>query len=125
MDNARNTNGTFKEGDVPWNKGSKGVMKAWNKGKRKIPFTTKFCIKCGVEYTRSPKLGNEGWLKRQFCSKSCKSKGNAHNIGRKHSDETREKMRKANPRGELNRNWNPNRDEIKSNKDRHYCAKYI
>ena len=97
---------------------------AWNKGKRKIPFITKLCEHCFTPYTRSAKKGDEQWLKQRFCSKSCKQKGNKHNLGRKHSEETLAKMRKSHPRGELSPNWNPDRTQVKSNKDRHYSAAY-
>ena len=54
---------TFKKGNVPWNKGTKGIMKAWNKGK-----------KC--DYL----LGNQNGFK----------KGNSAFKGRKHSENTKE-----------------------------------
>lgn len=104
----------FKKGGIPWNKGTKGVMKAWNKGKNAMQVT----CHCGNQITAP------AWRKQKFCSKSCVHKGNKTNLWRKHSIETRRKMRLSHPRGELSPLWNPNRDEVKSNKDRHYNAQY-
>ena len=40
----------FKSGQIPWNKGTKGVMKAWNKDKKGIHLSVKSEFKKGMEY---------------------------------------------------------------------------
>ena len=93
-------------------------MSAWNKGIRKIPFTTKACEVCHSTYERGPKCGDQDWLKRKFCSKSCKSRGNKYRLGHKHSVETRKKMSDSHPKGELSPIWRKDRTEHWLNKDR-------
>lgn len=124
METARNPNGTFKKGFTPWSKGRKGITVAWNKGIRKIPFTKKVCTKCSEEYLRRPHEGDTAWLKRQFCSKSCKSKGNTHNIGKKHSDETRAKMREKHPSGEASPYWIKDRTKLRKSEKKHLDGQY-
>lgn len=87
----------------------------WNKGKN----VKQIVCKCGKQ------IPAPAWRKPQFCSKSCAKKGNKTNLGRKHSIETRNKMRLSHPRGELSPFWKKDRTQIKANKDRHHDARYI
>lgn len=36
------TKGSFKKGHIPWCQGTKGICKAWNKGKKRPPFSEKW-----------------------------------------------------------------------------------
>ncbi len=103
MEFHRNKNGTFQKGKPSWNKGSTGVMKAWNKGKNAVTFT----CRCGNIFTAP------AWRKQKFCSKSCVHKGNKTNLGKKHSIETRKKMSLAHPKGELSPYWIKDRTQLK------------
>lgn len=51
---------TFKKGQAPWNKGTKGVMIAWNKINNTIT-----CLTCKKEFHSSPSN------KSKFCSRDC------------------------------------------------------
>lgn len=56
------------KGRSVWNKGLKGVQKAWNKGLSK-KLVDRTCIKCGIffkEYLSDVKSGNG-----KYCSRSC------------------------------------------------------
>ena len=79
----------FKKGNIPWNKNTKGIMIAWNKGKKFSPEAiermkiaqknrirtdykgkiTKICEICKIEFSVFPYLKE----KRRFCSLKCKS----------------------------------------------------
>lgn len=96
---------------------------AWNK----IPdslLETKTCVRCSVLYKRDTNQGLDAWSRRRFCSKSCKSRGNKVNLGKKHSIETRKKMSNSHGRGSKNRLWKQDRAEILSNKERHWNSEY-
>jgi len=85
----------------------------WNKGVRKISFITKICIQCYSCFERGENMGDKQWLNQKFCSKSCKSIGNKHRQGTKHSIETRKKMSTAHPKGELSPYWIKDRSKLK------------
>lgn len=53
---------TFKKGNIPWNKGTKGVMKAWNKGKKRPDAHLnlgKLAIKGAIPWNKGKKLSPE------------------------------------------------------------------
>ena len=60
--------------------GRKGIG-AWNKNRRKIPFTSKYCLACSRIYLRYPDSSDILWLRRRFCSKSCALVGNKRTMG--------------------------------------------
>jgi len=98
---------------------------AWNKGMRKMTLTSKQCH-CGKTFEKHPDKAYSEWEKQQFCSKSCKSKGNKHRLGHRHSIETRNKMSASHPKGESSPNWIKDRSKLKrygdASKDRRSYA---
>lgn len=86
----------FKKGLIPWNKGTKGVMKAWNKGKKMRPETRAKILPLLAKYTKPgpthPNWKGENakyaaihmWVnkykkKPKYCTK-CGKAGNSHQI---------------------------------------------
>src|SRR3972149_11613286 len=78
-------NGWFKKGHIPWCKGTKGVRKAWNKGKTGIylPET--------LEKNRQAHLGRKH-SEESKAKIGLASKGNKYALGNKLSKETKRKM---------------------------------
>lgn len=103
--------GRFKKGQIPWNKGTKGVMKvnatSFIKGQpahnKKTPLK-KVCPSCGTKFEVRP-----SWSYVVCCSRKCFSKGRPSPMkGKKHSEETREKLSKSHIglcSGENHYNW--------------------
>lgn len=99
----------FKKGQIPWNKGTIGVVKAnsgsFIKGQpasNKTVWIKKVC-KCGKEFSVKPSLDRV-----KTCSRSCAVKGRISGYkGYVSSPETREKQRQAKLgiRGEAHWNW--------------------
>ena len=82
----RNKRGQFVKGNTPWCKGTKGVVKAWNKNIKGLHFSPSTEFKKGES---SPKKGIHQWfvckgcnkdfypddqVKRAYCSKECLTK---------------------------------------------------
>lgn len=113
----------FITGQIPWNKGTKGIMKinsgSFIKGQiapNKKEYLNKICPTCQKEFKVKPSLARV-----QHCSQSCVMKGKpSRNKGRITSLETRQKQRfaKLGIRGEKHWNWRPWTKQ--SNRDRGY-----
>lgn len=90
----------------------------WNKGKSQISVREKTCTQCLSPYQRPKDSGNADWLAQRFCSKSCKSKGNKHNLGRSWSESHRENVMPRLPRGENHSFWIADRSLLSKKQER-------
>lgn len=89
--------GSFKKGNTPWNKGTEGIMKAWNKGK-KCPQISE-----GLTGKKLSKEHRKKAIKNLMIPiKGVRQEGQFDkgmtpwNKGKPRSEETREKLREAN-----------------------------
>ncbi len=114
----------FKKGNIPWNKGTKGIMEAWNKGLKRSQVAWNKGKKLSKEHRESIGISNIGqvaWNKgRREYKKICKGCGiefetsrrdvkfhnkecyklynrgkNHHSYGIKHTEELKQKRREA------------------------------
>ena len=122
MKQLRNTNGTFQEGVPSWNSGTVGIMQAWNKGTKGVCKATPGSFKKGN--IKSPLSGMKKGTKKGPMPMAQRLKISQSISGRKHSFETKLKMRVSSRKGMEHYKWNPNRREVLSNKDRHWGLEY-
>ena len=92
----------FKQENIPWNKGKKGLQKAWNKGVKHSPETIEKMKQAITEEWRqhAKEMGkaNKGRTQSEETrlKKSTATSGEHNpNFGKHHSEETKEKMRQA------------------------------
>lgn len=97
----------FQKGFIPWNKGTKGIMKAWNKTDSNYK-----CLVCGKERHIPPSRSKRG--RGRFCSKECQWK----------SQEFREKVRTSLKRLWQNKEWKEKqkRKLVEAKKGKTYVA---
>ena len=92
----------FQKGYIPWNKGTKGVMKSWNKG---LKLSLEHCKK--LSQARKGKKYKGGWK----LSEETKRKISIAKKGMKRWWSSPSEFKS----GELHPNWNLNREEVKRN----------
>lgn len=90
----------FQKGQIPWNKGTKGLMPIpWNKGKIGImPFPWNKGKKMSKEFCQKLSEAHKDqipWCKGKHISEETKEKLRKINLGRKQSAETKQKMSEA------------------------------
>lgn len=109
----------FKKGYIPWHKGTKGVIKIWNRGKTKkdFPQLSRSGVKKGhIPWNKGKKGVQKGWAKGKEFSKETREKLRISHIGFHPSRITREKLSEAH-RGEKCNFWKGGIDKL-SNKIR-------
>lgn len=85
---------------------SQECVGASRKGKRKKEWIKMACRHCGETFEVTPAWVRDG--RRQYCSKTCHGKATlaGQRLGKKHSEETRQKLSKAN-KGKLKKQNSP------------------
>lgn len=104
----RNDIGQFIKGSTPYNKNTKGVMIAWNKGIHWKEMPKKNCIECGAEFSKPQKFSKKQWDENVVCSKPCRVAYRKRTF--RQSEEAKEKIKikralQVMPRGEKTHNW--------------------